>query len=275
MPVHSAEALVWYGGTPAALESILAANAGIRLVQLSTAGVESFVHLLRDGRTWTCAKGAFSQTVAEQALALTLGVLRNLKEAARTPTWSRTETRVLAGSEVLILGRGGIGATLARLLAPFGVRITVLGRKQTPLDWAERVVTMESLNRCLALADVVYVAVPLIPETDGLIGEHQLRAMKPSAILVNVARGRHIVTDDLVHALREGWIAGAGLDVTEPEPLPDGHPLWSLPNCLITSHSSNSMATYRAGLAARVSANVERYLGGRNLLGVVDPSSQY
>jgi phosphoglycerate dehydrogenase-like enzyme len=213
--------------------------------------------------------------VAEQALALTLGLLRNLKVASLERAWTHTEIRPLAGSSVLIIGGGGIGETLARHLIPFGARITVVRRQGIAVSWADRTLTMEALRAELPMADVVYLAVPLTDELEGLIGAAELRAMQPTAILINVARGRHVVTDDLVLALRGGWIAGAGLDVTDPEPLPDGHPLWDLPNCIITSHSSNSTVTYRAGLSARIAANVERYRSGRELLGVVVPSKRY
>lgn len=274
-PLDEAEALVWFGGGAPALESTLAPLDGIRWVQLPTAGIESFAHLIDERRTWTCAKGAFSQTVAEQALALTLGLLRHLKTAAGSRTWTHTEIRPLAGSDVLIVGGGGIGETLARHLAPFGVRITVIRRDPAAVRWADRTATMEALGAELATADIVYLAVPLTDELDSLIGAPQLQAMKPSAVLINVARGRHVVTDDLVHALRSGRIAGAGLDVTDPEPLPDGHPLWDLPSCIITSHSSNSAETFRAALSERIAANVERYRAGRELLGVIEPSRHY
>lgn len=274
-PIDDAEALIWFGGAPSALEATLAHVDGIRWVQLSTAGIESFASLVDDRRIWTCAKGAFSQTVAEQAVALTLGLLRNLKVASTSRTWTHTEIRPLAGSNVLIVGGGGIGETLARHLVPFGVRTTVIRRDRAAVSWADRTTTMDELRSELATADVVYLAVPLSDGLDGLIGATELRAMKPTAILINVARGRHVVTDALVLALRDGWIAGAGLDVTDPEPLPDGHALWGLDTCIITSHSSNSAATYRTSLGDRIAANVERFRTGRELLGVVDPSKGY
>ncbi len=173
------------------------------------------------------------------------------------------------------MGGGGIGETLARHLVPFGVRITVIRRDPAAVSWADRTSTMDELRTELATSDVVYLAVPLTEELDGLIGPAELRAMKPTGILVNVARGRHVDTDALVLALRDGWIAGAGLDVTDPEPLPDGHPLWDLDTCIITSHSSNSAATYRTALAERIAANVDCFRSGRELLGVIDPSKGY
>ena len=99
--------------------------------------------------------------------------------------------------------------------------------------------------------------------------------MEEHAWLVNVARGRHIVTDDLVDALRAGTIGGAGLDVTDPEPLPDGHPLWSMPNCVITPHIGNTQAMAKPLLSARITENVRRWAAGEELLGPVDPALGY
>jgi phosphoglycerate dehydrogenase-like enzyme len=116
---------------------------------------------------------------------------------------------------------------------------------------------------------------PLTPETDAMIGRRELAMMQPHAWLVNVGRGRQIVTDDLVVALRDGTIGGAGLDVTEPEPLPAGHPLWALPNCLITPHTGTSDDMTPPLLAARIADNVGRWIRGEPLVGVVDRAAGY
>jgi phosphoglycerate dehydrogenase-like enzyme len=119
-------------------------------------------------------------------------------------------------------------------------------------------------------ADLVVVALALTPDTDGIIAAGELELMERHAWLVNVARGRHIVTEDLVIALREGEIGGAGLDVTDPEPLPSGHPLWSLPNCLITPHVGNTPEMAVPLLAERIVTNVRRFAAGEELIGPVD-----
>ena len=124
-------------------------------------------------------------------------------------------------------------------------------------------------------ADLVVVALALTPETEGIIAAGELGLMERHAWLVNVARGRHVVTDDLVAALREGKIGGAGLDVTEPEPLPSGHPLWSLPNCLITPHVGNTPEMAVPLLAARIVTNVRRFASGEELIGPVDVDAGY
>jgi phosphoglycerate dehydrogenase-like enzyme len=133
----------------------------------------------------------------------------------------------------------------------------------------------ERLLEAIRGVDVVFLAVPLTAETDGMIGERELRTMGPLAVLVNVARGRLVRTDDLVRALQEGWIAGAGLDVTEPEPLPDGHPLWELATCVITPHIASVDSMAREPYARLVSENVRRFAADRPLLGVVDPNRGY
>ena len=111
--------------------------------------------------------------------------------------------------------------------------------------------------------------------SDGLIGAAELALMEPHAWIVNVARGRHVVTDDLVDALQNGVIGGAGLEVTEPEPLPDGHPLWTLDNCVITPHVGNTLEMGLPLITARVEENVRRWIAGDDLLGILDPAAGY
>ena len=124
-------------------------------------------------------------------------------------------------------------------------------------------------------ADLVVLALALTPSTTGLVDEALLERMGPTCHLVNVARGAHVVTDDLVAALRDGVIASAGLDVTDPEPLPDGHPLWSLPNCTLTPHVGNTPRMAVPLLSARITDNVRRWLGGEELVGLVDVELGY
>jgi phosphoglycerate dehydrogenase-like enzyme len=122
---------------------------------------------------------------------------------------------------------------------------------------------------------VVFLALALTPETTGIIGAPQLAAMRPDGWLVNVARGRHVVTDALVAALAAGEIGGAGLDVTDPEPLPDGHPLWTQDRCIITPHTADTPEMVRRPLALRIRDNVTRFAAGEPLSGVIDPAAGY
>ena len=273
---HDAEALVWTDPFDReALRELLAGRPGIRWVQLPFAGVDRFAGLFDDGRTWTSTKGAYSEPVAEHALALGLAGLRQLPQRARARTWGEPAGVRLAGSRVTIVGGGGITVALLRLLGPFGVESIVVRRRVAPVAGADQVVETHRLHEALADARLVVLAVALTPETAGIMGTEEFDRMREDAWLVNVARGAHVVTDDLVGALRAGAISGAALDVTDPEPLPDGHPLWELDNCLITPHTANTWEMAEPLFADRVGTNVERWLRREPLLGVVDAELGY
>ena len=159
--------------------------------------------------------------------------------------------RNLYGSRVLILGGGGIVRDLLPLLAPFGTHNVVLRRTPTAVEGAQAVATLESLHDELPLADVVVLALAVTPETEGVIGAPELALMKDDAWLVNLARGVHVDTQALIEVLEAEAIGGACLDVTDPEPLPTGHPLWAFDNCLITPHVGNTPEMGIALLAER------------------------
>jgi phosphoglycerate dehydrogenase-like enzyme len=250
-------------------------GSGVRWVQLPFAGVEPFVPLVGDGRTWTSTKGAYSEAVAEHVLALGLAGLRMLPARARARQWGPQGGYRLMGGRVTVLGGGGITEALLRLLAPFGVDATVVRRHVAPVAGASRVVGPGDLHQALPGADLVVLALALTPETTGIIAAAELALMEPHAWLVNVARGRHVVTDDLVDALRRRSIGGAALDVTDPEPLPAGHPLWDFDNCLITPHTANTWEMAEPMFAKRVEDNLARWRRGQALLGLVDPLLGY
>ena len=271
-----ADAVVWGSPSdPAALTAMLDAAPSASWVQLPFAGIEPYVHVLTPDRTWTCGKGVYAEPVAEHALALALAGLRHLPDRVRATNWGAQSGISLFDGRVTILGGGGITVELLRLLAPLRAEVTVVRRHPDPLDGAGRVVGPDALRDVLPGADVVVLALALTPETVGVIGAAELRLMEPHAWLVNVARGRHVVTDDLVVALDEGWIGGAALDVTEPEPLPAGHPLWTSPRCLITPHTANTAEMARHLLGARIRENVRRFAAGEPLLGPVDVGLGY
>jgi phosphoglycerate dehydrogenase-like enzyme len=276
VPPEEAEALVWFAATdPSALPAVLERAPGARWVQLPWAGVEPYVDLLRDGRTWTCGKGVYAEPVAEHALGLAIAGLRGLPDRIRATSWGRQGGRTLVGGRVTVLGGGGITEAFLRHVAPLRCTTTVVRRSGAPLDLADRVVTPDRLHEALARADVVVVALALTPETRGMVDARALDAMEEHAWLVNVGRGGHVVTDDLVAALRAETIGGAGLDVTDPEPLPDGHPLWDLPNCIITPHTANTLAMVVPQLSERIRENVRRFAAGEPLVGLVDPELGY
>jgi len=276
-----ATGLVWaIPKHPERLETLLAEHPDIEWVQLPFAGIETFTYLMDDGRTWTCGKGVYADPVAELALTLLLAGMRGVGTYARRVSWEKADANELGhnliGARVTILGGGGIARSLIRLLSGFGVTTTALRRRaDDAVPGADRTLGLDRLHGALADADAVVLALAMTPETRGIIDAAALDAMGDHAWLVNVARGPHVVTDDLVDALVDHRIGGAGLDVTDPEPLPDGHPLWSLPNVIVTPHVGNTPAMAVPLLGARVTKNVRRFAVGDELIGLVDPDLGY
>ena len=272
-----ADALVWLAPSDTdGLRTVLAATSP-RWVQLSSAGVErtAAAGLFDTSRTWTSAKGSYAEPVAEHALMLTLAGLRCMRTRITARSWGESAGRSLFDQPVTILGGGGISEALLRLLAPFRADTTVLRRNPEPVSGATRTLPMSKLDEALSTATVVVLALALTPETERIIGPAQLEAMRTDAWLVNVARGQHIDTDALVAALDQQAIGGAALDVTDPEPLPDGHPLWQQERCIITPHVADTWDMARGMLAKRITENVMRFAAGQQLEGLVDPVAGY
>jgi phosphoglycerate dehydrogenase-like enzyme len=273
-----ADALVWLDpGDLAGLGRALKATPAARWVQLPFAGIERVAEagLLDTDHTWTCAKGAYAEPVAEHALMLALAGLRLLRRRISARSWGEAAGESLYDQPVTILGGGGIAASLISLLAPMRCPVTVVRRQADPLAGAARTLRTEQRLEALAGAKVVVVALALTRATEHIIGPAELAAMRPDAWLVNVARGRHVDTGALVTALRERAIGGAALDVTDPEPLPDGHPLWDLDNCIITPHTADTEEMIDRLLGRRIEANVAAFAAGQPLLGVIDPAAGY
>ena len=274
----AADALVWLSAKDMeGLHEVLKDQPSIRWVQLPFAGIENAVAagIIDGDRAWTSAKGSYAQPVAEHALLLALAGLRHLPERIRAHSWGSPAGTTLHGARVTVVGGGGITTELLGLLAPFEVSATVIRRHAEPVPGAARTLTTDRLDDALPGALVVFLALSLTPETEGIIGRRQLDLMDGDAWLVNVARGRHVQTDALVEALQARAIAGAALDVTEPEPLPDGHPLWSLPNCIITPHTADTWEMIVPLLAERIRANVAHFVAGEPFEGAVDVTSGY
>jgi len=273
---EDAEGLVWIAPRdPSRLAETLAAGPGISWVQLPFAGIEPFHGHLTPDRVWTSGKGVYAEPVAEMALAMLLAGMRNLVGYARASAWSGHVGRNLLGARITILGGGEIARSLLRLLEPFRCRVTVLRRIPVPLAGAERTGTIADLHDALSESDAVVIALALTPETRHVIDAEALAVMQPHALLVNVGRGGHVDTEALVAALASGSIGGAALDVTDPEPLPAEHPLWTEPRCLITPHVGNTLEMGVPLLEERVRANVARFATGRALIGPVDILAGY
>jgi len=272
--------IVWLSPVGAdELGAILEAHPGVGWVQLPWAGVNDFAAMMRAhdrrGLVFTSAKGAYAQPVAEHALTLTLALLRDLPVRIRATSWGSKSGWSLYGLNVVVIGAGGIAREFLRLLEPFGAETTVVRRLGEPVPGATRTVSTAQLDDVLPAADIVVVAAAHTTGTDKLLGAAQFDRMKESAYVVNVARGALIDTGALVAALDSGAIAGAGLDVTDPEPLPDGHPLWSRPDVIITPHSADTPEMIVPLLAARVRHNVRALLGEGDFAGRIDPQAGY
>jgi phosphoglycerate dehydrogenase-like enzyme len=274
---ESAEALVWLAPwDPDGLRSAIAST-GARWVQLSSAGIELMASagVLDPGLTWTCAKGSFAEPVAEHALALALAGLRRLPRRITATSWGQAAGESMYEQPVTILGGGGIATSLLGLLKPFRVAATVVRRSDVPVPGATRTLATSQLADALSGAKVVFVALALTPDTERIIGAAELAIMRNDSWLVNVARGRHVDTGALVAALETGDIAGAALDVTDPEPLPDGHPLWRQDRCIITPHTADTPEMVERMFALRVRDNVARFAAGQPLFGLIDPAAGY
>jgi phosphoglycerate dehydrogenase-like enzyme len=270
-----AEGLIWAGWRDRDSLQRALEHPGIRWVQLPMAGIERYQHLVDDTRVWTSGKGVHGDMVAELALCLGLAGLRNVHRFAQARQWQEPSGTSLVDGRVTIVGGGAICESLVRMLAPFGVTVTVVRRSPQPMEGVARVLPTDQLHDALGDADLVVLALALTEDTVGIIGKAELELMAPHAWIINVARGSHIVTDDLVSALRTKRIGGAGLDVTDPEPLPTGHPLWDLENCIVTPHAGGVRERLPALLSIRIQENVERFARGEPLLGQVDARLGY
>lgn len=223
----------------------------------------------------------FGPQVADHAMALTLALTRNLgpaMEAQRDGEWRRDGLNLLElqGKTMLIAGLGGIGEAIAQRAKAFGMRVTATrnsSREGPPT--VDYVGLADELPTLAAEADVVVNVLPLTPQTTALYDADFFRGMPSHAFFVNVGRGKSVVTGDLIAALRKGDIAGAGLDVTEPEPLPRAHALWQAPNVIITPHTGGGSDGSQRRRWAVVQENLRRYVAGEPLLNLVDPAKAY
>jgi phosphoglycerate dehydrogenase-like enzyme len=269
-------ALIWTDySQPQALKELLEANRQIEWVQLPFAGVDAFVDVLQHPVVFTSAKGSYRQPVAEHALALCLALGRKLPERVLAKTWGKKFAVSLYDSHIVIVGGGGITEELVSLLAPFNTRVSVVRKHPKEIERASETVGFDRLDEFLALADFVVLAAALTDETLYLFNERRFSLMKPSAYLVNIARGKMVDSAALLQALESGVIAGAAVDVTDPEPLPDGHALWNAPNLIITPHTADTNAQVVRLFSQRIDENVKAWLQGKDWVGLVDKQLGY
>jgi phosphoglycerate dehydrogenase-like enzyme len=263
----------------------------LRWVQFPGAGVDSLrkTRLLQpdSGILVTTASGIHITSISEYVFASMLMFNRSWPEMVHLQDrhiWPRSgaeyhlREKELADRTLGIVGMGHIGRRIAQVAHAFGMRVlaTRLSARAGEHDPdAEQVFGFEQLHDLLSQSDYVVIAVPLTDKTEKLIGEAELRAMKPDAYLVNIARGRVIDELVLIRALREGWIGGAGLDVASQEPLPADNPLYDAPNVILTPHISGANERYAERLAALFADNLRRYRTGQPLRNLYDPQREY
>ena len=278
-----------YINTAVSAENFPDLPANIEFVQHNFSGVNQFINagiLTEDSIPWCNAAGAFAQPVAESALALLLSQAHHHKRIALEATWDGRDEIDLSqawlytprGHEpkrVAIFGAGGIGQELISMLKPFGVHITAVNRSGRAVAGADETHSLVDTTSVWSDADFIVLIMPLTEETEGMVDAEKFRAMKNTAILVNVGRGQLVNTDDLVDALRTGEIAGAGLEVVDPEPLPDDHPLWGLKNCTITPHMGAGPHVADLHMGRIFNENAAAWEKGKPLPTQVDPKAGY
>ena len=265
----------------------LAAAPRLQWIHSPAAGVGGmlFPEMLKSPVVITNSKGMSADTMAEHVLAVTLALFRRLPMAfdrQQRREWSQDAiglegNRTIAGSRVLLIGLGAIGAAVARRMAPLGATVTAVRRnpESDAVEGVSSVVGPDRLHAALPEADVIVVCAPHTGDTRGLIGERELRLMSPRAVLVNVSRGQLVDESALIAALREQRIESAALDVFDQEPLPPDNPLWTLPNVLITPHTSGFRLDHWDAATAIFVDNLHRYDAGRPLVNLVDKSAGY
>ncbi len=271
----------------------------LRWVQLHSAGADHLLGrpVMHSDVLITTSSGIHATPIAEYVMASILAYRWRVphwtacQREARWPSgrWDLYARPELRGSTLGIIGYGSIGREVGRLGRAFGMRVLALRRSAGRAEQGyavaqtgdpegtipERFYPPEALHEMLAECDYVVVALPLTPTTHHLIGEAEFKAMKPSAYLVNIARGSIVDEAALIRALREGWIGGAGLDVFEQEPLPADSPLWKLENALISPHVAGFTPRYDERAADLFAQNLRRYLAGEGLLNLVDKTRGY
>lgn len=279
-PAEKAEVLVSFNGDVDFVRRAL--HPGIRWVQIGSAGVDKWVNagVIDRERVWTASRGVYAPPIAEHTLAFMLAAARNLPERIRArqwglDRWGGLEGRRLFGATVGIIGCGGIGQALIELLQPFRVVTMCLTHSGRTVPGATVSVGREGLDRLLTASDYVVIAAPHTPSTTKLISREKLALMRKTAWLINVARGAIVDTGALVEALETGAIGGAALDVVEPEPLPDDHPLWRFANVVITPHCACSRSLSLDLFAERLQENLRRFRIGEELIGAIDLDKGY
>ena len=277
-PAADASVLVWSDPSRASeVAQYVEGMPNLQWVALPFAGIDPYLVAIRSRTdlTWTCARDVYSRPVAEHAIGLAVAGLRNVVGYARTDHWSAQVGTMLVDGRVTIFGGGGIAREIISLLRGWRCEVTIVKRTISEVAGASRVVVPSEAVDAVREADAVILALPLTAETHHIANAELFAAMPSHCWVVNVARGGVVDHDALTEALAGGLIGGAALDVTEPEPLPSEHPLWGLPNVVITPHVGNTPEMGIPLLAAFVKRNVASWISGSVPEGVVDSVAGY
>ncbi|WP_028476564.1 D-2-hydroxyacid dehydrogenase [Nocardia sp. CNY236] len=277
--LRGAEVLFVYDFGTRALPGAWHAADRLRWLHMGSAGVDPamFPELRGSDVVVTNTRGVFDSAMAEYVLAQILAFAKDFSgslELQQRHEWRHRESERIAGRTALIVGTGSIGRHIARLLRAVGMSIRAVGRRERLADPDFGVVGTD-LHHELARADYVIAIAPLTDETRNMFDADAFAAMPPHARFVNVGRGELVVTDDLVAALCVGSIAGAALDVVDPEPLPKDHPLWELPNVRITPHNGADVIGWRGEVVEAFTDNFDKWIAGHPLDNVVDKRLGY
>lgn len=272
-------ALLWDFGSPLLAESLRGA-VSLRWIHVAGAGVDAVLTpaLVDSEIALTNAHGVFDRSVAETVAGMLLVFVKDVigtVELQQSRQWRHRETEMLAGQTALVVGAGGIGREIARVLAALAVDVTVVASSERTDAELGVVRSIDDLDELLGDVDFVVLVLPLTDDTRDLFDADRFRLMKRTARLVNVGRGELVDEEALVAALRSGEIAGAALDVFREEPLPTDHPLWALPNVLVSPHMSADFRGWLDALADQFIENLERWLDDRPLVNVVGKRRGY
>lgn len=255
----------------------------LKWVQIYSAGVETyrFPEFINSNVVLTNAKILQGPNIADHAFSLLLALTRdlyNIIPARTNEEWTRGKHNPieLRGKTAVIIGVGGIGSQIAQRAHAFGMTVIGVDPKEMPLNpYVSKMVFPDRLDTVLPQADVVFVSAPHTPQSEGMMGARQFELLKKGSYFIAVSRGKLYDTPALVKALDSRHLAGAGLDVTNPEPLPKGHPLWKFENVIITPHIAGQSDGVQARRMDLIKENIARFVKGEPMLNVVDKQKGY
>lgn len=260
------------------IQEHFAKAANLKWVQTSSAGLERilFPALIESPVVLTNGRGLYASALAEFVMFSVLFFTKNFRrlEGNRPERiWDHFVGREVRGQTLVIVGYGGTGRATAKLARAFGMKVLAVKRNASVVEgseWVDEVVPLERWHGALKVADFVVNALPLTPATKGMFGEEEFRAMKTSAVYISVGRGKTTQEALLIEALKQGWIAGAGLDVFENEPLEPASELWDLPSVILSPHCTDITPAYHTESALLLRENIQRYVQGQPLLNLVE-----